>query len=648
MSGAIVQVIAYGAQDLYLTANPEITFFKVIYRRHTNFASECMETPITNASFGKKAFVVAQRTGDLITKAYLKVKLPTVRYNGKNKHAKFAWVRKVGNVLLEDIECNIGGAGIDKHYGDFYNMWQDLTRKPGQRRAEDRMIGDIPELTKLEGVRPGTQNLVKDEYTLYVPLLFWFCRNYGLALPLIALQYHEVKFIMKFRDLQECVVTSGARYSEFSLDSNDLDATMYINYIFLDDEERKKYAQSGHEYLVEQLQMQEQSITSASQPITLNFNHPCKFLLWGVYSGIYKGHNFLAYTHDQTQWKTTALHDAATNILHGRIASDNEGHVYYMCKDKDRVIESYLPSGLTTDQLVKDFDELNEYSGMPISIDGKEYVPVNNMSGSLIQHIDGIQMSLLEQLNGQNNEAQQNDYESYEKSFILFKYHEKNNSPYLQTDKSSSSNLLDKVTCSAYYLERDNVENKNANDNSSRYNLNVIVDRNDLTVAHISKPTDSYIYDNRTTYAKSRDIYVNMHHNTGLLIDGSMNPIVKAKLVLNGHDRIAERTGDYYNYVVPTECDLSTPEDGVNLLSFSLNPKEHQPSSTCNMSRIDSAILHTYYDVTGNSKNSQFNRLDYLGIGSNIAFSSTIVKVFTFNYNVGRVISGMFGTAYSN
>jgi len=257
--GGLLQLVAYGAQDIYLTGNPQITFFKVVYRRHTNFAIEAIQNTFNGtAGFGKRVVCQISRNGDLIWKIYLQVDLPLLP-------AATKWAAYPGLRLLQDVEVEIGGQRIDKHYAFWMYIWNELTLPIGKRYGFQVLTGD--QLPTASAV-----------YTVFVPLEFWFCRNVGLALPLIALQYHEVKINIDF-EFAVNMVSYGAITSGTDL----ANAQLWVDYIFLDTDERRRYAQLSHEYLIEQLQYTgDESITGNTNNIRLNFNHPCKELVWVV------------------------------------------------------------------------------------------------------------------------------------------------------------------------------------------------------------------------------------------------------------------------------------------------------------------------------------------------------------------------------
>ncbi len=264
-----MQLVAYGAQDIYLTGNPQITFFKVVYRRHTNFAVESIEQTFNGqADFGKRVTATISRNGDLIQQMYLEVVLPTAAGGATN-----TWSYGVGNALVKQAEIEIGGQLIDRQYGDWMNIWTELTTPEGKRKGYDNMVGNLAKSALQTGNLTSNIN-----QRLYVPLQFWFNRNPGLALPLIALQYHEVKLNLELRtsaDLlqQAQAVTAGQVLS----------CKLYVDYIYLDTDERRRFAQVSHEYLIEQVQFtgaESIEALASNKNVTLNFNHPVKELIW--------------------------------------------------------------------------------------------------------------------------------------------------------------------------------------------------------------------------------------------------------------------------------------------------------------------------------------------------------------------------------
>jgi hypothetical protein len=461
--GGLMQLVAYGAQDVYLTGNPQITFFKAVYRRHTNFAMESIENPFNgNPRFGNQVTCTIQRNGDLIHRMYLQATLPSVKLQASDgSGAQFRWLNWVGHNLIDYVELQIGGQRIDKHYGDWLHIWNELTQEPGKQAVYAKMVGNVPHLTNLivqggedcdndcAGGEPNSSGELlgcTPEYTLYVPLQFWFCRNPGLALPLIALQYHEVRINLQFNDLQNLMWDFAPQNANTHVirdrvnAANLVAASLYVDYIYLDTDERRKFAQIAHEYLIETLQFTGgESINASSNKIKLNFNHPCKELIWVVQRDSF-----------------VSCDDAVINPWKGQ-----QPFNYSDWWDR-----SALESGYSVTR-------------------------VEGMAGK--------------------------------------------------------------------------------------------------------------------------------------------NPTITALIQLNGHDRFTVREGRYFNEVQPYQHHTNGPATGINVYSFALYPEQHQPSGTCNLSRIDNTTL-------------------LLTISNNAVGTSTssTVRVYATNYNVLRIMSGMGGLAYSN
>jgi hypothetical protein len=469
MGGGLMQLVAYGAQDIYLTGNPQITFFKVVYRRHTNFSMEAIEQTFNgSADFGKRVTCTVSRNGDLMHKVYLQVTVPQVSVpDGES----FRWLNWLGHTLIKFAEVEIGGQRIDKHYGDWMHIWNELSQEAGKKVGYANMVGNVPMLTQVTtGV--GSAATVP-EMDLYIPLEFWFCRNPGLALPLIALQYHEVKINIEFRSAADCCYNSGG-VTVPSLEA----ASLYVDYIYLDTDERRRFAQVSHEYLIEQVQFTgDESVTSVSNKIKLNFNHPCKELVWVVQRDSFVDSNTMSSVYGKQWFNYT---DA---------------------------VDSTWQTG----------SPLDPYGG------GLTNAKVKLMS--------------------------------------------------LRADASG-------VAASGYF----------PNSNSDSSGLFLALDT----------------------------------------ADTGFNPVFSAKLQLNGHDRFSERMGRYFNLVQPYQHHTNVPSTGINVYSFGLKPEEHQPSGTCNMSRIDNATLQLTLTA------------------ATTATEDAKVRVYATNYNVLRIMSGMGGLAYSN
>jgi len=538
MGGALMQLVAYGAQDVFLTGTPEITFWKVSYRRHTNFAMESIEQTFSGqADFGRRVTCTISRNGDLCYRTYLQVTLPEINQGMSatpNTRSVWArWLDFIGEQLISQVEVEIGGQRIDRQYGDWMHIWNQVTMSSEQQRGYFKMIGNTTQLTYITDPSfasvtgpcaaaggPAQVCAPRDalpETTLYIPLLFWFCRNPGLALPLIALQYHEVKINIDFRPIGECLwavkslsATRDTQSVPTAYQQSLVAASLYVDYIFLDTDERRKMAQNPHEYLIEQLQFTgDESVGSSSNKIKLNFNHPCKELIWVVqpdqnvdYCASLDASSTLYRTLGAQPFNYTDAIDALPNAVHafGGPAETSGSNGF-----------------ITTSGLFQ----------MPGSIDNTAPLgPAQQWGAGAYPAFDNTPAS--------------GSYVSDAGTFVL------------------AETALDM-------------------------------------------------------------------HCWGL------NPVVTAKLQLNGQDRFSEREGSYFDVVQPFQHHTRAPDTGINVYSFALRPEEHQPSGSCNFSRIDNAVLQLV-----------------LSANTVAGVQTAKVRVYAVNYNVLRVMSGMAGVAYSN
>ena len=534
-----MQLVAYGAQDVYLTGSPQITFFKIIYRRHTNFSVEPIPQTFTgNSDFGRTVTCTINRNGDLITNMYVMANLRAVP-SGEDK---WGYVRRLGLALVQHYKIEIGGSKIDEQYGDWLNIWWELSHNVGQERGFARMVGDVPELTTID-------NAGKPAYTLYVPLQFWFNRHNGLALPLIALQYHDVRVSIDFRQASQCINREAAATSDPSISMSE--ASLIIDYVYLDSEERKRFAQASHEYLIEQLQFTgSETLTSTNNKYRLNFNHPCKFLVWAPHLEKYSTRtDYVVYGSD---WEAARERFAKHLWLSTRDGLEGSGNSWHINNTSASSQEVISPSG-------------------PAAIN--DMVRAQLVFSSL--------------------------------------------SSTAETEPVSIENVV--------LLEN----------NITMYDMS-----QDIATLVATLPHDNGDY--MSQYLTSVGVTVQDHFNYGNYIDCTNNPVTSAKLQLNGSDRFQERDGYYFNYVQPFQHFTNTPADGINVYSFALKPVDHQPSGTCNFSRIDNATLQVKLGLDNQPADNTYSSTF---IGSN---SNSLLNIYAMSYNVLRVMSGMAGTAYSN
>ena len=455
MAGGLMQLVAYGAQDVYLTGQPKVTFFQAVYKRHTNFAMENIQQTVngTPSNSGRVSVTIA-RNGDLVGDMYIRLQPSGTSGNltSNNNIYDMCWLAERA---VADIELTIGGQRIDKHYQAWWRLYAEL------------FLGESDKINY--GKLTSASSTISDSTnpsSVYLPLLFFFNRNPGLYLPLIALQYHEVR--MDF-DLT-------AYFSSYFGSSSPV-FEVWANYVYLDTEERRRFAQKGHEYLIEQVQHTGgDSITLASAPgptvspvaqtIRLSFNHPVKELIW-----CYQNTSATAYN---SMWNF----------------STSASNVNVSCAPLPQVAVAALPHTVGCPRL---FSNTGAIGG--------------------------------------------------------------------QT-----------VTSNVYWVEDGSV-------------------------------------------------------NTSAATAVEVGPLYNFKLVLNGQDRFKEQSGKYFNQYQPYVYHTGVPYPGIYAYSFALQPEEHQPTGTCNFSRIDNA------QVSINIKGCA---------------TTPLQRMFAVNYNILRIQSGMGGLAFSN
>ena len=286
-----MQLVAYGMQDVYLTGNSQITFFKNLYRRHTNFSVEAVEQTFQSNSdnLGNRLVAVISRNGDLLHRLWLEIKLPADPTTDSAPNQQY--VSKLGHALIKSAEVEIGGQRIDKIYGRWMELWHQLSCRAEKRDGYQLMTGNA-KVHAYQRFRTAEHDETKGVRKLYIPVNFWFSKgSAGAALPLIALQYHEVRITIDLAPVGEIIRTVDAGNSTVTAGTAALKMSsnpkLYSDFFYLDTDERRRFSQMSHEYLVEQLQFtgketSEDIKTSGSKTmsIRLNFNHPTKAIYW--------------------------------------------------------------------------------------------------------------------------------------------------------------------------------------------------------------------------------------------------------------------------------------------------------------------------------------------------------------------------------
>jgi hypothetical protein len=287
MGGALVQLMAYGSQDVYLTTNPQITYFKTVYKRYTHFAAESISQLIDgNIDFDGNITATISRNGDLLGSIYMELDLfdPKEYILNADQYDYCGWIQGVGNWMISNSTITIGGQQIDNTYGQWMDIWSELSLSGSQTTGYGNMVGkdfSVPVCQPYDTSYEPNNKII-------VPLIYWFCKNPGLAIPLVALQYHEIKLNITFEKFKNLVfaVKDGLYQpivrNNVSLPDFSESFRLWNTYYFLDATERRMFVQNPHEYLIEQLQTQDGNLNSLTQPnyIRLNLLHPTKEIVF--------------------------------------------------------------------------------------------------------------------------------------------------------------------------------------------------------------------------------------------------------------------------------------------------------------------------------------------------------------------------------
>ena len=437
MSGGLIQLVSVGFENLYLTADPEITFFKMVYKRHTNFSQEPVTQLFsTTPDFGERVSCSLAKTADLISNIYLYVQLPELPKLFTDTFHKFKWCKKIGYALINYIELEINGQMIDKLYGDWLNIWSSLT-SGFHNDTEDILVGNVQSLTKSSNG--------KTSYNLYIPINFFFNKNKGLALPVIALHLSDVKIHVQFNELKEILVQSPTHYinieeyvcmfsdgdiltqnvngndvniifnyydyetrrlyytkyydviqyytndslenkSKYKLydenfnyvipSSNEVvytfvypnisinESNLLVNFIYLDNLERKRFATSNHEYLITTLEYSgERTIYNTHTKIKLGFVNPSKELFWVAQLDKIKN----GFIKEKFNYTSNINYSGSNLVLKSQIFQNGQIRSF----DHDKYFYNYLKSYLYHMNEIEEGINLYSYSIDPIDYQPK-------------------------------------------------------------------------------------------------------------------------------------------------------------------------------------------------------------------------------------------------------------------------------------
>ena len=283
--GGLLQLVAQGKQDIFLTGNPQVTWFKMVYRRYTNFSIEQQVIPFdSQADFGRRITVLLPRKGDLLGALWLEIQLPAI--TDATTGQPLSYTNAIGHALIQEVSIEIGEQEIDKQTGEWLELWSNLTVTEDKRQGWNNMIGKTTGVS--QGNAPSSSVNLYGPLSLYVPLRFWFCKNPGLYLPLLALQYHPIRINITLRPLSQLFIVDNPRANpcdQSAVAASITKCIMYGDFIHLDVEERRRFVANSHEYLIEQVQYTPSISIDPSATVVqvpMEFNHPLRELYWVV------------------------------------------------------------------------------------------------------------------------------------------------------------------------------------------------------------------------------------------------------------------------------------------------------------------------------------------------------------------------------
>jgi hypothetical protein len=286
--GGLLQLVAMGKQDVFLTGNPQVTWFKMVYRRYTNFSIESSIINFDNQpDFGRRITTVIPRKGDLLGPLWLEIQLPAIYLNNNGVRGNSAsYTNAIAHALIKEISIDIGEQEIDKQTGEWMELWSNYVVTQDKIQGWNNMIGKTAGAS--EGTASSNQVNQQGPLYLYVPLRFWFCKNPGLSLPIIALQYHPIRINITLRSLQELFVIDNptAVPCTATVEADSVPTfNLYGDFIHLDVEERRRFVANSHEYLIEQVQytsLQSIDAKATTVQVPMEFNHPIREIYWFI------------------------------------------------------------------------------------------------------------------------------------------------------------------------------------------------------------------------------------------------------------------------------------------------------------------------------------------------------------------------------
>jgi len=591
-----MQLVAYGAQDIYLTGNPQITFFKVVYRRHTNFSMETIQQTINGSSTigttSSSGTVTISRNGDLVSGVHIASSTLGIHH---------------GDELIKDVELEIGGQKIDKHNKQWMQIWTELTTPKSKKEGVAFMTAAAGHPSASAAGLRGNAGVG----TVIVPLQFWFCRNPGLALPLIALQYHEVKLKINW----------GISTDEIEAAAQ---CEVWADYVYLDTDERRRFAQVSHEYLIEQVQHQS---NAAATSVKLNFNHPVKELIWTDEKSSYydnckiqlNGHDRFA-KQPPEYFQLKQINDHHTSIPRLNYPSP----------------DTHLQSTILKDGLLADVSEGLDGTAATTALEYNLFVTSDATYAAAgvgeFRYPDMLD-------SGADSMADSAPIDAIKAANFSAQSATTDASRFLAINATAAANPLHTASLSVGHSYDLHFHDANTGiSHTTKHNVLIaLYKRNgDATVGRNIGPIAKTAWNRSLTTVNEmagtsvKAGMVVCEFEQDIFNGNALNGDGTAVALADGDTlRISNYYGDRVQRVkgatgTTSHGEATSLHDMINVYSFALKPEEHQPSGTCNFSRIDNAKM--IFDTSPGST----------------------INIYAVNYNVLRIMSGMGGLAYSN
>lgn len=277
MAGGILQLMIKGPQDIFITENPELSFFKTVFKKHSAFSIETKEQFFNSISFGSKSICPIAKDGDLISNISVRITLPSLNLRkGDGCDTIFGWANSIGHLMIEQAELEIGGYIIDRRFGEWFEIWSEISQTTEKKPGYAEMIGKRDPIS----FKPDS---LSNSLDLIIPLDFYFTRNIGLALPIIALYKNDIFVNIKWRDFNDCWICNKPNVRPDYVPR--FSAVLYVDYVYLELWEREDFINKSHLYLAEQVQynnIYSFQKSNLNPSIDLNFSHPVKEVAWVI------------------------------------------------------------------------------------------------------------------------------------------------------------------------------------------------------------------------------------------------------------------------------------------------------------------------------------------------------------------------------